>query len=456
MKRAQGNTISKETNKTKREELGLARRLVLILVLFFVGALFSQAQASDEPSAGQSPGEDEPSKTVSAEKSLETKTETAEAKSWISYTPQDGIRINPPDFTIKPSGTAVFQGVSHANNGGGCGLKSSWLIYIDMEKKLSDWGDIYLRLEPGRGQTVMTRLNLFSNVNYNAYDSRSNPLARKFWYEHHFFDEQLNITCGKMDPTRRADQNIYAHNDDAQFLAYMFNISGTIEYAPHYTFGIAANACFENADFVKFNLNYFEGDANWEQVFKRGIYSAQVNIKPASLLGIDPERWDGNYRFYGWTNTRYHNKLVEEGQPQSVNDKRINYGFGLSFDQMLTDVFGVFTRFGWQRPDLIRLVGGTSGATLEWTWSVGGQMKGKCWKREKDVLGIAVGQDVPSRQYKDAGHPGSTEGSAEVYYNFALNEHLYISPDFQLVWNPFGVKPSDNVYVYGVRTYVKF
>ena len=429
------------------EELKLGRKPILILVLFFlIGILFSRAQASDEFPAGQNP-----------EKEVEAETKIQEAKSWITYTPEEGIRINPPDFTIRPSGTAVFQGVSHANNGGGCGLKSSWLIYIDMEKELSDWGTIFLRLNPGRGQTVLTRLNLFSNVNYNAHDSRICPLARKFWYEHHFLDEQLNITCGKMNPTRRMDQNRYAHNDDTQFLAYIFNISGTVEYAPHYTFGIAADACFENTDFLEFNLNYFEGDADWEKVFKHGIYAAQVNIKPASLFGIDPERWDGNYRFYGWTNTRCHNKLVEEGEPQSVNDKRINYGFGLSFDQMLTDAFGVFTRFGWQRPDLIRLVSWeTGGATLKWTWSVGGQVKGKHWGREKDVLGIAVGQDIPSREYKNAGHPASTEGSAEVYYSFALNKHLYISPDFQVAWNPFGVKPSDNIYAYGVRVHVEF
>jgi len=398
------------------------------------------------------------SRVQAAESVVESKAsgKTKEVKSWITYSPREGIKIEPPAITIKPSGTAVFQGVSHANNGGGSGLKSSWLIYIDMEKKLGDWGLVFLRLEPGRGRGVLTRLNLFSNVNYNAHDSRMSPLARKFWYEHHFFDKQISLTCGKMSPSRRMDQNRYAHDDDTQFLAYIFNISGTVEYAPRYTFGIAADACFDNADFLEFKLNYFEGDADWEKVFKHGIYTAQVNIKPAFLFGIDAEQWEGNYRFYGWTNTRYHNKLVEAGQPQSVNDKRINYGFGLSFDQMLTDTFGFFTRLGWQRPDLIRLVGGTSGATLEWTWSVGGQMKGKYWRREKDVFGIAVGRDVPSREYKNAGHPASVEGSAEVYYSFALNEHLYISPDFQVTWNPFGVKPSDNVYAYGFRTHLKF
>ncbi len=185
---------------------------------------------------------------------------------------------------------------------------------------------------------------------------------------------------------------------------------------------------------------------------------AQVNLKPAGLLGMDTEQRDGNYRFYAWINDRFHEKLVDEGDPATDDTKEMNYGFGFSFDQIITDVFGVFTRFGWQRPDIIPV---DESSTIECLWSLGAQARGKYWNREDDVLAFAVGQVFPSKEYEDAGNPGSGEGHVEAYYNYKVNEHLSISPDIQLIWYPNGVNKSsegdnDLIVVYGIRGQVDF
>ena len=130
----------------------------------------------------------------------------------------------------------------------------------------------------------------------------------------------------------------------------------------------------------------------------------------------------------------------------------------MSADQRITDIYGTFVRLEWQRPDLIPADGG---ATIEWSWSTGAQMTGKYWNREDDVLAIAIGQDFPSDDYKDAGNPANGEGHFEAYYNFKINKYLAISPDFQLIWNPNGVKQSseddgDPVFVYGTRAHLAF
>jgi carbohydrate-selective porin OprB len=136
----------------------------------------------------------------------------------------------------------------------------------------------------------------------------------------------------------------------------------------------------------------------------------------------------------------------------------VNYGFGLSFDQVVENVFDLFGRFGWQRPDLMPLAGGP---TVEWSWSGGVQVCGKYWKRNEDHIAVAVGQDFVSKEYKDAGNPGSNEGHIEAYYSWKLNRCLTVSPDLQLIWNPNGVSKAwqgdmEPVWVYSARVQYVF
>ncbi len=145
--------------------------------------------------------------------------------------------------------------------------------------------------------------------------------------------------------------------------------------------------------------------------------------------------------------------------PEVVKER--NYGVGLSFDQMLTDLFGVFARVGWQRPDLAIASTNPNVAPCEGSWSAGLQVNGKIWCREDDVIGIAVGQVLPSQHYKDAGNGGAGEGHFEAYYRFKVNSNLYISPDIQCIWNPRGISEpyqgdNNTIFVYGVRGQLDF
>ena len=384
------------------------------------------------------------------------KREKGKIENWIKYVPGEGVTIEPVGLRVKTGATYIVQGTPNANNAG-TGEDSicdaSWKIDIDIEKKFDDWGLAFLELEGGQGDTVNGELALFSIVNNNANDTNSRVIVNKFWYEHYLLDKQFTLTCGKLDPTDYFDQNEYAGDDSYQFLGAIFNNTHAIEWPSANAFGIRGNLCFEPIDFLDFDLGYLEGNADWEDIFEHGVFMGQVNLKPASILEIDPGQWAGNYRFECWVNGRDHTKLLERDK-----NKEVNYGFGLSCDQMVTDVFGVFGRFNWQRPDLIPADGG---ATIEWSWSTGAQMTGKYWKREEDILAIAVGQDFPSEEYKDAGNPGSAEGHFEAYYRCQLNDYLAISPDFQLIWDPNGVgKPADGddgtIFVYGARARLTF
>jgi len=377
----------------------------------------------------------------------------AEAGEYVDYTPGEGIEIKPLDVKIAPSTVFDLQGTPNPNSRSSGDLNASWVMYWDMSKKFEDWGLLLFQLRQGWGDTVEKDLRLFANVNYNASDYGGNIKAKKFSYRHYFCDKQVSIACGKYQARDMVCQNEYAYDDDIQFINNLFNIFPGIEWPTQYTFTINGYICLESIDFLEFEFNYFEGDGDWEKIFKHGMYTWQLNFKPASFFNLDHDEWDGNYRFYAWLNARKHAKLVDKGDAPSTDTKESNYGFGISFDQMATDVFGLFCRLGWQRADVIPADGG---ATILLAWLGGIQMTGKHWNRKEDVVSFGIGQIAPSKEYIDAGNSGKPEGHIETYYRCQVNKVLQIGPDFQLIWNPDGVGGVDPVFTYGFRTRLVF
>ncbi|MCA9401253.1 MAG: carbohydrate porin, partial [Candidatus Omnitrophica bacterium] len=161
----------------------------------------------------------------------------------------------------------------------------------------------------------------------------------------------------------------------------------------------------------------------------------------------------GNYRIYGWKNMTEHTKWIDSGSSENTG-----YGFGISFDQELTDIVGVFARFGWQNPE-VYLAG--ESFSLESSWSIGAQMGGEPWGRENDIFAIAFGQAIPSDDYKDAGAnlKADPESHLEAYYSIQLNDHLTLSPDIQIIWNPYGGDAAlgdKAIFVGGARAQIDF
>jgi hypothetical protein len=50
------------------------------------------------------------------------------------------------------------------------------------------------------------------------------------------------------------------------------------------------------------------------------------------------------------------------------------------------------------------------------------------WNRPDDVLGVGIGQILPSKKYKEVnGLKAKPESHLEMYYNFKVNEHFSLS-----------------------------
>jgi high affinity Mn2+ porin len=126
-------------------------------------------------------------------------------------------------------------------------------------------------------------------------------------------------------------------------------------------------------------------------------------------------------------------------------------GLGVSIDQELASDFGVFFRASWR-----------DGQSEVWQFtdvdrnmSAGLQLKGQHWRRPNDTIGIAGILSAITSAHRDflaAGGLGPVVGDGqlphyanekvlELYYNLALNTHLFLTTDFQWAENP-GYNPD--------------
>ena len=385
----------------------------------------------------------------------------------IQYRPGEGLKVPPCGIEITADATFVLQGTPNANNAlnkESSRLDAAWSADIFIRKAFEDWGYVLMHLEPGQGQGAEEDLLLYSNVNRDQNDTNANVPITELWYEQYLFGKQIVITAGKMDPANYIDQNEYAHDECTQFLARMFKQNPAIEWPDDNTLAARIVLAPEFAPYIALEATYFDADNDWENVFTKPFISAQFTFKPAALLKLDPEQWDGNYRIYWWLNDRNHSKLVSEGESAADDAKNANTGFGFSLDQMSTDVFGAFARFGWQNPALaLAATSSPNSAPCEISWSGGLQVTGKYWSRPDDVAAFGIGQVFPKPMIKDMnnGDGGAPENHLEIYYKLQLFKWLALTPDFQWIWNPRGINHSyqgddSTIFVYGLRGQVDF
>ncbi|MFA6635809.1 MAG: carbohydrate porin [Candidatus Omnitrophota bacterium] len=358
----------------------------------------------------------------------------------------------PGGLEIGAEATFVGQGVTNANNAGAAdGRKDrfdgSYSADIEIANRFDDYGMAFILLEAGQGDGVERELTVLSNVNRDAGNSGASVDLSEAWYEHSLFNGKIAFTAGKIDASNYIDTNEYANDETSQFLGHMFRNSAVIGWPDDNALGLRAYLSPEFTDFLDIELVYMDETGDWENLFDNPFLAAQLNLMPAKVFGYDEEMWGGNYRALFWYNGAAHPKIKE---PDLL--KRGSVGFGFSMGQKITDVYGIFGRFGWAYPER---------NDFAYDWSCGAQMTGKYWNREDDVIAIAIGQVIPGKDYKDVNDHHKAETHMEAYYSFKVNDRLTVSPDIQMIWDPNGGgtdmgKDRNMIFVYGVRCQAAF
>jgi len=375
---------------------------------------------------------------------------------------QEGVPITVAQgLEIGVGATMVIQGTNNTNDAASGITKkesrvdASYSSDITIGKDFEETaGKAFLHLEAGKGNGLEDNLALYSNVNRDAGDGETAQVT-ELWYEQAFLQDKAAATFGKIDPTAYFDNNEAANDETTQFLGRIFRNSPVVEF-PDNTAGM--RIVYAPLESLELGYGILDGDGDWEKIGDNLFNIAQITFKTNFF------NQPGNYRLYGWNNNTYHTKWHD-----SSAQKEDSHGFGLSFDQKTNDITTLFCRYGWQDP---KVYNPDTKATedgfeysLEQSWSAGLQLEGKKWGREKDALGFAVGQVIPSDDYKKIGTSSvsspraKTEGHLEAYYRICVNDNLSISPDIQYIWNPFGKDVEDDtssVFVGGMRAQVDF
>ncbi|MDR1196296.1 MAG: carbohydrate porin [Endomicrobium sp.] len=357
-------------------------------------------------------------------------------------------------------GTIVLQGTPKVNSQekakGENDLAYSFDITIG--KDLGGGASVFSHLVVGQGDGLSSVFSYTNGVNGDVWNTDNVLTVAELYYKQTLLDEKLSVTIGKINPALYFDQNAYANDETAQFINYAFVSNPLIVYPlDFYKFGV--NVTYSPIEKLEFSYSYLETNSDLAHFDTRGFNTIQLAFKPNET---------GNYRIFYWNNNDANfvyadvkNREFKEGVS----------GFGISADQQITETIGLFARFGYRDPSIAVGTGIDTDddgeiddydifyAPSSIAASIGAQFLGSAWSRDNDRLGIALGFANTSKDIFDNTdlEKDGSEVNAEIYYAFAINENVIITPSLQYLNNTYGGNtPEDNVFVYGIRTQIGF
>ncbi len=283
---------------------------------------------------------------------------------------------------------------------------------------------------------------------------------------------RLTVSIGKFAATDIADDNRYSHDPRTQFLPWAMVYTGAWDYPANvrgYTYGVA------------FDLNQKDWALRYG-VFAVARFANSAEIDPRFLKAnghiLELENrytlndHPGKLRLWSFVNFahmgNYREALAEMPMNPDITQTRAyraKYGFGGNVEQELTKDLGAFSRFGWN-----------DGHTETWmfteidaTLALGLLLKGRCWCRPEDTVGLAFAANAlsqPHRDYLAAGGLGfiigdgrlnyGLEKTIESFYNFEVHKGISFALDLQEIFNPAYNRDRGPVFVASGRLHLEF
>jgi len=256
---------------------------------------------------------------------------------------------------------------------------------------------------------------------------------------------RLEVTVGKIDPFVFFDQNNLADDESEAFLNNVFvhnplldsgGDAGVDAYGFTPGLRVAYVSDVNGANNWGVSLGVFGSGpgASFDTSFSKPFVIGQVEYNGKAWANLP-----GAYRLYAWNNGR--------ASDLSGGTER-HGGWGLSLDQQVAEHLSLFSRIGFS---------GKGQAAFDRAFTLGGQLSGAGWGREKDRLGLAFGLLRTSDEYQLA-NPGfsGSEKNVELFYAWQLNDQVHIAPSLQWIGRPGGDPAAKDVSVVGVRAKVAY
>lgn len=314
----------------------------------------------------------------------------------------------------------------------------------------------------GHFQRIMgSGINPWIGSNYQVADDNDgegNLYVAQLYYEHELIQKKLWMRLGFLDYQTIVDRNRFSNSEDKQFLSQALDnnpllplpesIGLELEYRPTEWFSIVTGfADIDERRHHKAIKSAFDGPDDY-------VFYVEPEFHANFENPWGPGRLEGNYRFGMVYDGEKRERFPRPGQDEAGH-KGDDVGFYVSFDQDLfrendVDAQGLswFFRYGFRHGDTSR---------IQNYWSTGLSYLGPIPTRDKDTLGVAVYQNIPSNRYQAYINPYAEQETAfEAYYSIHIADWLYITPDVQYISSP-GIDDSlSDAIVVGVRTRISF
>ncbi len=278
-------------------------------------------------------------------------------------------------FAVEGTLTGVYQygdfdaeGVDDADRGA-----VAFDLGVNFHPSESDEFQVTLGFAAGNG---LNDVNPFSLTPYaddleddlKDINGRNRDYLLEAWYRHTFaFSEttSLAVTGGIIDSTAFIDDNAFANDEQTQFMNQIFVNHKNVNI-PSYDLGAALELNVSNFSIrgVAMNTKFEDGEDSFTNY---NYYALQVGYALETAMG------KGNYRIFGFTTSKSFTDWNETGEENLQ-------GVGISADQELSSIIGVFVRMSWQDDAAV--------IDHQDIYSGGVNINGKLWGRENDEIGI--------------------------------------------------------------------
>jgi hypothetical protein len=249
------------------------------------------------------------------------------------------------------------------------------------------------------------------------------------WYKHTFaFGEEqtLGITGGIIDATDYLDENTYANDQNTQFMNEAL-VNGPHAFLPSYDLGGALE--WEKGPVAVKGLIMQVGENDEGNSYH--FYGLQAGYTLETSLG------PGTYRV-----------LVDAtsddfSDPDGTGTEPLK-GVGISFDQALGDILGVWIRCGWSDDKAL--------IDFRDLYSGGIDINGKLWGRDQDNIGVGYARLSGGNQDIDKAQV------LEGYVRVGLNEILALTLDVQYLDDTYKQDAGSDAdgWITGIRLVAEF
>jgi len=292
---------------------------------------------------------------------------------------------------------------------------------------------------------------------------------------------RITISAGKFSMSDFYDKNSYSHDPRIQFLNWSLMSNGSWDYPANtkgYTYGLVAEI-IKPAWAIRLSSVAVPKIANhpeMEYVFAKA-HSETVEFEKQIIINKNPgvlrllfshtasraPSYDEGLSALKTDDTTLLKVISGNAENNKYGGKK--WGICLNAEQQLSNQIGAFARIGWNDGQYVTW----AFTEIDETAHAGLSIKGNSWKRNEDVVGVAVvvnGISSLHQQFLKNGGYGFIIGDGnlnygheailETYYSTKLYDKFWLTFDYQFVNNPGYNKDRGPVHVFSLRGHVEF